>query len=188
MGVYSLPPFIAVCLTNCGKVVYTQFLKTLCIMQTWKRHYTRSYNAWYEDALHLYSDVQCVALLWKTHCTQTYNVDFGKDVLHSDIQYEFLREYYTRTYSKIFDFILYSDIQYDFYTALGRTVRFLYCTRTYNMIFILHSDVQYDFYTALGRTVRFLFCTALGRTIRFLILYRTQTYSTTFARMLYSDV
>ena len=76
-------------------------------------------------------------------------MDFRKDALHSDIQCEFLREYYTRTYSKIFEFILYSNVQYDFYTALGRTVRFLilYYTRTYSTIFyfVLHLDVQYDF-------------------------------------------
>ena len=94
-------------------------------------------------------------------------MNFGKDVLHSDIQYKFLREYYTQTYSKIFDFILYSDVQYDFYTALGRT-------RTHSSIFILHSDVQYDFYTVLGRTVRFLYC--------------TRTYSTIFRNILHSDV
>ena len=74
-----------------------------------------------------------------------YNADFGKDVLHSDIQYEFLREYYTRTYSKIFNFILYSDVQYDFYTALERTVRF---------------------YTVLGRTIQiFEKNIALDRTV-----------------------
>ena len=56
----------------------------------------------------------CVVLNEEMHCTRTYNVDFGKDALHSDIQCGFLREYYTRTYSKIFDFILHSDVQYDF--------------------------------------------------------------------------
>ena len=51
----------------------------------------------------------------------------------------FLIEYYTRTYSMIFDFILNSDVQYDFWekTILGRIVWFLilYCTATYNTIF-----------------------------------------------------
>ena len=69
-------------------------------------------------------------------------MDFRKEALHSDIQCEFLREYYTRTYSKIFEFVLHSGVQYDFLicTALGRTVRFLilYYTRTYSTIFDLN--------------------------------------------------
>ena len=132
----------------------------------------------------------------------------------------------------IFDFILHSDVQYDFlfYTALGRTVRFLReyytrtysmifdlyctrpcsmilnlcCTRTYSMVFkfILHSDVQHDFwlntilghivwfliYTALGHTVWFWIYTAFGRTVWFLNLYCTRTYNMIFDWILYSDV
>ena len=109
-------------------------------MQTWQTHYTWSYNVWHKNALHLMHSVE-----WMMHCTRTYNVNFEKDASYSDIQCG--RKYYTRTYSKIFEFILYSDVQYDFWlnTILGRIVWFwfLYYTRTYSMIFdwILYSDV-----------------------------------------------
>ena len=47
---------------------------------------------------------------------------FRKDALHSDIQCGFLREYYTRTYSKIFEFILHSDVQYDFLSSSSPSI------------------------------------------------------------------
>ena len=114
-----------------------------------------------------------VRIFKKTHCIQTYSMDFRRihcilsysayflkeytifghivqifeDILHSHIQYDFLKIYCTRTYNMIFERILYSDIHYKFweFTALGHTVWFLkkYCTRAYNMIFkdSLYSDV-----------------------------------------------
>ena len=54
-------------------------------------------------------------------------MDFGKDALHSDIQCEFFREYYTRTYSTIFDFILHSNVQYDFWSSSSTSKGFKYC-------------------------------------------------------------
>ena len=141
------------------------------------------------------------------HCTRTYNMNFEKDASYSDIQCG--RKYYTRTYSKIFEFILYSGVQYDFWlnTILGRIVWFLnlYYTQTYSMIyeFIIYSDVWYDFlilyYTRMYSTIfnfilysdvqyDFWYYTALGNTVRFLIEYYTRTYSMIFEFILYSDV
>ena len=62
-------------------------------MQTQKTHYTRSYNVWHENALHL----MC-------------NVDM-KDTLHSDVQCEFWEECSAFGHTvRIFERILYSDV------------------------------------------------------------------------------
>ena len=62
-------------------------------MQTQKTHYTRSYNVWHENALHL-----------------MYSIDM-KDTLHSDIQYEFWEECTAFEHTvRIFKRILYSDV------------------------------------------------------------------------------
>ena len=91
-------------------------------MQTRKTHYTRSYNVWHENALHLFHSVDMkryIALgrtMWileMMHCIRTYSVDFwGNTILGCIVR--FLSLYCTRTYSTIFDFILHSDVQYDF--------------------------------------------------------------------------
>ena len=87
-------------------------------MQTWQTHYTRSYNVWHENALHLLRSVDVkwnIALehtMWifgMMHCIRTYSVDFWENTILGRIVW-FLILYYTRTYSMIFDFILYSDV------------------------------------------------------------------------------
>ena len=83
--VSTAAPFVAVCLTNCGKVVYIQFIKTLCrldkdiilgrIMYDMKMHYTYCVVLIWNDTLH--SDVQCEFL--EIYCIQSYNIDFLKE-------------------------------------------------------------------------------------------------------------
>ena len=79
-------------------------------MQTQKTHYTRSYNVWHENALHLmYSvgmkdtlhlDVQCelreectvfghTVYFLKRYTAFRYTVRNFEDILHSDVQCEF---------------------------------------------------------------------------------------------------
>ena len=83
LGVYSLPPFVAVCLTNCGKIVYTQFLKMLCRLD---RHIILG---------RIMHDMNMI------YCTRTYNINFKgyialartmwifENTLHSDVQCDF---------------------------------------------------------------------------------------------------
>ena len=62
-------------------------------MQTQKTHYTRSYNVWHENALHLMCSVDM------------------KDTLHSDVQCEFWEECNAFEHTvRIFKRILYSDV------------------------------------------------------------------------------
>ena len=95
-----------------------------------REYYTRTYRMIFDFILH--SDVQYDFWFYTTsdiqydfwlntilgrivwflnlYCTRMYNMNFGKNALHLDIQCGFLREYYTQTYSKIFERILYSDV------------------------------------------------------------------------------
>ena len=113
--VSTVAPFVIVYLTNCGKVVYTQFLKTLCRLD---RHIILG---------RIMHDMHMI------YCTRTYNMNLEEYIALGRTMW-------------IFRNILHSDVQYNFrYTALGRTVQFLnlYYTRTYSTIFrfILYSDV-----------------------------------------------
>ena len=142
-----------------------------------REYYTRTYSMIFEFILH--SDVQYDFLantilehiVWFFICTalgRTVRFSIYAALGHT---VWFLTLYCTRTYSMIFERILYSDVQYDFE-------------------FILHSDVQYDFWlnTILERIVWFWVYTALRRTVWFLIVYYTQTYSMIFEFILHSDV
>ena len=103
LGVYSCP--LCRCLLDKLRQSSVHTISKDAI-QTWQTPYTQSYNGYHANALHstlLYS------VEWMMHCTRAYNENFEKDVLHSDIQCGFLKEYYTRMYSIIFNGILYSD-------------------------------------------------------------------------------
>ena len=104
IGCLQLPLFVAVCLTNCGKAVYIQFLKTLCrldkdiilgrIMYDMKMYYTYCVVLMWNDTL--YSDVQWEFLKWCTAFGHTVWI-FEKNTMLGRIVWFFER-------------ILYSDV------------------------------------------------------------------------------
>ena len=95
-------------------------------MQTWQTHYSWSYNVLYENALHL---LRSVDIKWYIVLRHTmgifqmmhYITNFWLNpILERIVRFwvytalgrtvRFLIEYCTRTYSMIFDSILYSDV------------------------------------------------------------------------------
>ena len=146
------------------------------IMFSMKMHFTYCVvlNEWWCIALG-----RTIWILGRMHCIRTYSADFWENTILGRIV-RFLSLYCTRTYSTIFDFVLYSDVQYDFCfcTILGRIVRFLilYYTRTYSTIFILC--------TVLGHTVRFWNNAILRRIAQFLNFMQMQMSKKFYAMQL----
>ena len=117
---------------------------TYCVVLIWKGYITLERTIW---------------IFERMHCIRTHSADFWENTILGRIIW-FLIEYYTRTYSMIFDFIMHSVVQYDFwentileyivwffiYTTPGCTVRFLreYYTRTYSMILSLYCTPTYN--------------------------------------------
>ena len=154
----TVAPFVAICLTNCGKVIYTQFRKTqyrldrhiilgrimydihytLMYNAEWMVHYTRTCNTDLEE----YIALERTMRIFRNALHSDVQCGFFRNTLHSDIQCGFLKECIAlgRT-MRIFRNTLHSNVQCGFLKeciALERTMwifKGMHCTRTYNADF-----------------------------------------------------